>query len=245
MQSLALLNQKGGSGKTTSAISLGAVLSRKGHRVLLIDLDPQGSLSRWMSADDTRLTQLFEGRANPADVVQRTRFDNIEIAAADRSLSKLSSMRATRIRDGIKRLLTAAESHFDYALLDPPPSTGPLVLATLLSADGILAPVQAGLSAVDGLGDTLQLMRRVQERTESASFFGAFACRVDIRTRSDQQVPDLLKKELGDRAFDTFIRETVAVREAESARVPPPLYAPDATASTDYESLTDELLHHE
>ena len=245
MKTYALLNQKGGSGKTVSTISLGAVLAKRGFNVLLVDLDPQGSLSRWIQAKKSNMADLLEGSLPPAEVVEHTAHPRLEVAGADRSLSRVESMRARRLAKGLKKLLVAGESHYDYVLIDPPPSTGPLVLASLLAVDGVVAPVQAALSAVDGLGDTLQLMRRVQKRVEGAKLVGAFACRVDVRTRSDQQVPDLLKRELGDQAFNTYIRETVKVREAESARVPPPLYDAQATAAEDYESLTDELISYE
>ena len=112
-----------------------------------------------------------------------------------------------------------------------------------MTSHGVLSPVAASKSALDGLSDTMQLMRQVG----GAQLRGAFACRVDVRTTNDQQVAPLLTDRLGSvadggKAFSSFIRETVKVREAETAQVPPPFYDASMTAATDYRMITEELL---
>ena len=239
MKIYALCNQKGGSGKTTSTVSLGAVLARRGHQILLVDLDPQASMSKWVGDAGDEMRRLLLGELSPADAVRATKYDRLDYVPASRRLSEVEDVSVGKLLTGLEKLLAAARRHYDYVLIDPPPSTGALVSLSLMSSDGVIAPVQAGKGAVDGLTDTLQVIRLVG----GARLLGAFACRV-THTINDQQVPELLKEHLDSRAFDTYIRETVKVREAETASVPPPYYDAGATAAEDYERLTEEVLRH-
>lgn len=239
MKSYAFINLKGGSGKTSSCVSVAAVLAERGRDVLLIDLDPQASLTDWVRANRGGMTDLLSGRAQPSDVVQGTEYSHLDIVASDRSLARMEEVRAAKLASRLEQLIAAAEAHYDYVLIDPPPASGSLVLTALASSEGVLAPVQAGYGAVEALGETLQLMRAFG----GARLTGAFACRV-AHTVNDQQVPIYLQEELNS-AFSTFIRETVRVREAETAHVPLPYYDPDATATADYRSLVDELVERE
>lgn len=236
METCSLLNQKGGTGKTTSAVSLGAVWAKESYDVLLIDLDPQASLSRWISSPGKQGAQFLKEEIGIAEAAIGTDFQHIDLMPADRSLASLEDFRAGKLVRRIESLISAADAVYDFCLIDPPPSTGSLVLSAMLSADTVIAPVQAAQGALDGLTDTMGLIRQV-----GGNFGGAFACMVDIRTVNDKRVPELLRDQLGESAFDTFIRETVQVKEAEAEKVPPPLYAPDATATEDYENLAKEI----
>lgn len=240
MNIYALLNQKGGTGKTTSVTSLGAVWVSEGKDVLLIDLDPQASLSRWIGTSDSHCAQFLKEKIGVAEASVGTEWENMDLMPADRSLASLEDFRAGKLVRRLESLLETAESVYDVCLIDPPPSTGSLVLTAMLASEGVISPVQTGQGALDGLTDTMGLIRKV-----GGNFEGAFACQVDIRTVNDTQVPELLKDQLGQNAYDTFIRETVQVKEAEAEHVPPPIYAPDATATEDYRSLADEILTEE
>lgn len=237
MDTYALLNQKGGTGKTTSATSLGAVWASEDKDVLLVDLDPQASLSRWIGSSDSHCCQFFKEEIGVADVAVGTDWERLDLVPADRSLASLEDFRAGKLVRRLEALLEAAESVYDVCLIDPPPSTGSLVLTAMLASDGVISPVQTGQGALDGLTDTMGLIRQV-----GGNFEGAFACQVDVRTVNDTKVPELLKDQLGQNAYDTFIRETVQVKEAEAEHVPPPIYAPGATATEDYEALAAEIL---
>ncbi len=236
MKVCSLLNQKGGTGKTTSAVSLAAVWAAEDLDVLLIDLDPQASLSRWISSPGTQGAQFLKEEIGIGEAAIGTDFEGIDLVPADRSLASLEEFRAGKLVRRIESLVNAAEDVYDVCLIDPPPSTGSLVLTAMMSADSIVAPVQAAQGALDGLTDTMGLIRKI-----GGNFGGAFACMVDIRTVNDKRVPGLLRDQLGERAFDTFIRETVQVKEAEAENTPPPLYAPGATATEDYENLAEEI----
>ena len=239
MKSYSLVNLKGGSGKTTSAVSLAATLALEGQSILLVDLDPQGSATRWLgrARQHAGTPRLLAGEAPPADVVEVTDYEGLDIVTADRSLARLEETRPARLARYLEGLMEAAQkAGYAYVLLDPPPSVGSLVVASLLTTDGILAPVAASDGAVDALLDTLRLTRDVG----GAPLRAAFACRV-TRTVNDQQVPELLRDELGERAAAAFVRETVRVREAETAHVPLPIYAPEAAATLDYAQLAREI----
>jgi chromosome partitioning protein len=236
MNTYALLNQKGGTGKTTSVTSLGAVWASKGRDVLLIDLDPQASLSRWIGTSDFQCAQFLKEEIGVAEAAVGTEWENIDLMPADRSLASLEDFRAGKLVRRLESLLETAESVYDICLIDPPPSTGSLVLTAMLASEGVISPVQTGQGALDGLTDTMGLIRQV-----GGNFEGAFACQVDVRTVNDTRVPELLKDQLGQNAYDTFIRETVQVKEAEAEHVPPPIYAPEATATEDYRSLAAEI----
>lgn len=240
MKTFSLVNLKGGAGKTTSAVAIGAWLAEKGHRTLLIDLDPQGTLTRWLQAD-AQATQLMQGENSPE--LSPAAPDGLYVLGADRSLAQVESFRASKLARRLEKLLAASEDAFDFCLIDPPPSVGSLVLAALMASEGVISPVEASPGAVDGFSHTLQLI----QRTGGAGLSGAFACRVDLRTKSDQQVPPLLLDTLGDvrdggKALDLFVRETVQMREAQADHKPPHLYDRRMTAAADYEKIANQLL---
>ena len=244
MKVYALSNLKGGSGKTTSAVGLAEAFARQEHNVLMVDLDPQATLSRWVASPSEATTSLLDGTFS-GEAIRRVEVDasgRIDVITSNRSLAKMEDRRATKLAARLEALWSAS-SGYDFALLDPPPSVGALVLATLMASDGVLCPVEAGPGAVAGLEDTMQLIRR----TGAAGVQGAFACRVDVRTKSDKQIPRLLVDELGrladgGAAFDTFIREAVAVREAQTAHELLGAYSPSMTSVQDYTDLAREAL---
>lgn len=230
-------NQKGGAGKTTSVVSLAALWAEDGENTLVIDLDPQGSSSKWLRGSERAMGAFLQGKIDIGEAVEGTEHEHLDLAGADRSLATVESYKASKILSRLQELLEAAEDTYAHILIDPPPSTGSLVMTALMAADQVLVPVQASQSAIDGLTDTLHLTRQV-----GAPIAGIYACRVDQRTVNDREVPNLLRENLSE-AMDTHIRETVQVREAEADRTPLPIYAPEATATTDYQSLISEVDH--
>jgi chromosome partitioning protein len=234
MNTLSLLNQKGGTGKTTSVVSLADLWSRE-FDVLAVDMDPQASLSRWIASPQSRCMSFLSGDMGAPDAAVGTEW-GFDVVPSDRSLATLESRPVKKIVQRLEKLLSVARKSYDVCLIDPPPSTGFLVIASLVASDAVIAPVQTGQGAIDGLTDTIYLVNDFQSRFE-----GAFACKVDLRTVNDREMPGILKENFEDRAFDTFIRNTVQVKEAEAEGTPPPSYSPDATATEDYESLANEI----
>jgi chromosome partitioning protein len=224
-------------------VGIAGALARRGRSVLALDLDPQGTLSHWLADRAGTASALLAGdlgdvHVQPVDVDG----GRIDLVPADRSLARFDDDRAARLSKQLERLWEAA-SGYDVALIDPPPSVGALVLAALMASDGALSPVEAGPGATDGLKDTLQLV----SQTGAAPVRGIFACRVDVRTSLDMQVPDGLRDSFGavkdgGRAFQTYVRQAVAMREAQAARELPAGYDSGMTAVQDYDDLTDEIL---
>jgi chromosome partitioning protein len=243
MNVYSLVNLKGGSGKTTSTVCLSEAIKAAGYEVLVVDLDPQATLSRWLAGTADHATQLLDGSFDSEEHISVVPPVDVHLIASNRSLARSEDKRAAKLARRLERLFEAIEGFYDYVLIDPPPSVGSLVLAALMASDGVLAPVEASAGAVDGFTDTLGLMRR----TGGAQLQGAFACRVDVRTNSDMQVPRLLTDEFGPvdgggKAFRTFIRETVKMREAQTAHSYPSRYDPGMTAVLDYNAVALELL---
>lgn len=246
MKVLTFANLKGGSGKTTSAVSISEALAKRDQDVLVVDLDPQGTLSRWLGDRSNSATSLLSGdfeniKIQSVDLGEDVN-GSIDALTADRSLAQMDDTRAAKLSKRLEKLWSAS-SGYHYALIDPPPSVGALVLGALMASDGVISPVEAGPGAMDGLKDTLQLINR----TGAASLIGAFACRVDVRTKLDTQVRDGLLDELGavddgGKAFRTHVREAVAMREAQTSGLTPGLYDNSMTAVEDYKNLTTELL---
>lgn len=243
MKVYSLVNLKGGSGKTTSVICLSEALASAGCKVLAIDLDPQATLSRWMRETADHATQLLDGSFDGEKHIDVIPPVDVHLVASNRSLARSEDRRASKLARRLERLFEAVGDFYDYTLIDPPPSVGSLVLASLMASDGVLSPVEASAGAVDGFTDTLGLMRR----TGGAQLKAAFACRVDIRTNSDMQVPRLLADEFGPvdkggKAFRSFVRETVKMREAQTDHSYPGRYDAQMTAVLDYNALALELL---
>lgn len=252
MHTISFLNQKGGTGKTTSVVSLADIWARD-HDVLVLDFDPQSSLSRWVDEPDSLCSEYLCDDLEASEVAVGTDW-GFDLVPADRSLALFDAKEGLmaevdaiednvmeRVLNKLRRLISVAETVYDYLLIDPPPSTGKLSIGTIGPSDSIISPVEPGQGAVDGLTDTINLIDKLQVTPQDGRFKGAFACMIDLRTTNDSETPNLLKNALKEKAFDAFIRRTVDVREAENEGIPLPSYAPDSTATEDYESLAQEI----
>jgi len=230
----AFANLKGGAGKTTSAVSIADILSTWGH-VLVLDLDPQGTLSVWTAERTEAARELLTGDFRPSEHVVPVR-EGLDVIPSNRSLERATEKRPSELASRLERLWGAI-SGYDHVLMDTPPQAGELVTAALLSADDVLCPVAPGRGAVDGLIHLLDYTRRIG----GAGLRSAFACNVDIRSKLHKQVPADLVEKLGEKASRYFVRSTVQLQEAETASELPSNYCPGATAWEDYRALTADL----
>lgn len=250
METLTLANLKGGAGKTTSAVCMAEEVASRGHPVLLVDWDPQATLSSWISDRGPSATELARGELSSVrrSTAQAGEGDTgggagrIDLVAADRSLAETGSGRAATLARHLEAYLEAAAEGYDLALVDVQPSVGPLVLGALMATGRALVPVEAGPGAVEGLHHTRQLL----QRTGAGSVAAAWACRVDVRRSLDKKARGTVRKatgplEEGGAGADTQIREAVAVPEAQAAGEWPRAYDPGMTPLDDYADLTDEL----
>jgi chromosome partitioning protein len=250
LSTLSLANLKGGAAKTVSSVVFSEIMARAGASVLLVDLDPQGTASAWLSERSGTATNLLTGDFDPSNeitvVAEPQDGGRLDMVTSNRSLEDAAERRPSDLSRRLEKLWRGAEGGYDVGIVDTPPQAGELVTAALLSTAGILVPVAAGRGAVDGLQHVLQYTRRIG----GPNVKGAFACNVDARTYLDRRVAEQLVDQLGllsegGRACRHYVRSTVSVREAEADGSPLGSYAPRSTAWADYNALAGELYQGE
>lgn len=249
MRILAIVNQKGGSGKTTSAVNLAACLAEASRRVLLVDLDPQCSATKWIGRGLDTGTGVFgvlTGQAGLAEIIRPAAgAEGVDLAPASRHL--VGAERALSAEVGAERLLAEAlvpvRDAYDYVLLDCPPTLGLLTVNALAAADGVLVPVEASPMALQGLADLLNTIERARARINPGlSLDGIVLCRVNGRNVADRQAVEAVKKHQAEATLSTVIRETVRLREAPSWGKPVTVSAPGSHGAQDYRVMAQELI---
>ncbi|PZO67439.1 MAG: chromosome partitioning protein ParA [Paracoccus denitrificans] len=243
---IAIANQKGGVGKTTTTINLGAALADRGVRTLLIDLDPQGNASTGLGvpADDRDVTSydLLMGDATVADAAHPTGVANLSIVPATSDLSSadidLSTQDARTLR--LRRALSDADA--DIVLIDCPPALGLLTLNAMVAAESVLVPLQAEFFALEGLSQLMLTVREVRQVNKDLRYEGVLLTMVDGRNNLSQQVEADARKELGDMVFKTVIPRNVRVSESPSHAKAVIHYDPASKGSQAYLALADEIL---
>jgi chromosome partitioning protein len=246
---LAIANQKGGVGKTTTAINLGTALAAVGQRVLLVDLDPQGNASTGLGIGRSarRLTtyDLLIGRASSAEVVIATAIPNLAIipATIDLSAVELELVEEDRRVFRLEDALAGIEEPFDYVLIDCPPSLGLLTVNALVAADAVLVPLQCEFFALEGLSLLLKTVERVRRNFNlRLAVEGVVLTMYDRRNNLSNQVETDVRAFLGERVFATVIPRNVRVSEAPSYGKPVLLYDLRCPGSIAYLDLAREML---
>lgn len=248
---LAIANQKGGVGKTTTTINLGAALAESGHKVLIVDLDPQGNASTGLGvrAEDRALTTydfLFED-VPEEQVVTRTDNANLDIIPATVDLSSAdmellaNENRSFLLKEALGRVETGSR-RYDYVLIDCPPSLNLLTVNAMVAASSVLVPLQSEFFALEGLS---QLMLTVREIRQTANprlrIEGIVLTMYDARNNLSQQVEADARDNLGDLVFKTIVPRNVRVSEAPSYAMPVLTYDPTSKGATAYRALATEL----
>lgn len=252
MRTIAVVNQKGGTGKTTTAVNLGASLAEKGRRVLLIDLDPQYSATTWISTHEVRegVFGLFldPEESSLADIVQPTGTENLWLAGASDHLVGAEKVLATT--PGAETILGEkitglGEGRFDYLLIDCGPTLSVLTVNALTAARELLVPVECHVMGLQGLAQLLRTVERVRKRLNPDLLItGILACRLDQRTNHGPEVVAKLRARFPE-TYRTAIRENVRLAECPSMRKPITTYAPVSTGAKDYRALAEELIVQE
>jgi chromosome partitioning protein len=244
---LAVVNQKGGVGKTTTAVNLSAALALLGYFILLVDLDPQGNSTSGLgiSKSGLRLT-VYESLVAGGSIdssIQRTAVEGLDIAPSDVRLAGAevelvsSIARETKLRAALR----SAQDRYDAILIDCPPSLGLLTVNALTAADACLIPLQPEYYALEGLSSLLTTIELVRKHLNPAlTIAGVLLTMVDSRTKLSDQVADEVRRHLGDKVFQTLIPRTVRLAEAPSYGEPIFTYAPDSRGAGAYHDLAGE-----
>lgn len=245
---IAIANQKGGVGKTTTAINLATALAATGWRTLMIDLDPQGNASTGIGVgaeerERTSYDLLIDGRSL-GEVTRGTRIPGLDVVPATVDLSG-AEVELVGVDDRTGRLKSAlfGDSRHDVCLIDCPPSLGLLTLNALTAADTLLVPLQCEFFALEGLSQLLKTVEQVQQRFNPAlGIVGVVLTMFDRRNRLTDQVADDVRSCLGNLVFDTVIPRNVRLSEAPSHGLPALVYDHTCAGSQAYMALARELI---
>jgi len=248
MKVIAVTNQKGGVGKTTSAVNIAFYLAKEGKRVLLIDFDPQGNATSGMGVDKTKLEytvlDVIQNDMPLADVVLPTKHKNLSLVPATPHLAN-AEVELAQADKRFSRLKLALSNlkDYDYAIIDSPPSLSLLTVNGLIASDYLLLPVQAEFYAMEGLGQLLETMNLVRKAMNpTLELIGVLVTMMDTRTTLAGQVHEEIKKHFPGKVFDTTIPRNVRLAEAPSHGVPVGAYDRFSKGAKAYKNVTKELL---
>lgn len=246
---VAIANQKGGVGKTTTAINIATALAATGWRTLLIDFDPQGNASTGIGIDAaSRLRSSYDmvvDQVPAADCIQHTRIPGLDIipATVDLSGAEVELVSVVNRTDRMRQSLAAEDLHYDICFIDCPPSLGLLTLNALSAADTLLVPLQCEFFALEGLSQLLTTVERVQQRFNAdLGIVGIALTMYDRRNRLTDQVADDVRSCLGGLVFESTIPRNVRLSEAPSHGLPALIYDHACAGSRAYMALARELI---
>ena len=246
---IAVVNQKGGVGKTTSAVNLAAAVGQGGKSVLLVDIDPQGNATSGMGLNKRELAKssydvIING--TPAkEVIKHTEFDGVDVLPANMNLAgaELELVDSSKRESNLKNALLLVKGEYDFIFMDCPPSLGLITLNALCAADTVLVPIQCEYYALEGLSQLISTVRQVKRLyNPMLEIEGVLLTMYDGRLNLTQQVVDELKRFFPKKVYSTPIPRNVKLSEAPSYGQPVMYYDKRSTGAAAYGSLADEFL---
>lgn len=246
---ISVTNQKGGVGKTTSAVNIAYYLAKQGKKTLLIDFDPQGNATSGLGIDkqalESTMSDVILEQKQLIDVILPTEHDNLFVAPATPHLAntEVELAQANRRFTRLKNAIGTLPPHYDFILIDSPPSLSLLTVNGLIAAQYVLLPVQAEFYALEGLGQLLETMKLVRKSMNpTLDLVGVLPTMVDGRTTLSGQVHEEIKKHFPGKVFKTTIPRNIRLAEAPSHGLPVGAYDRFSKGARAYKAVTKELL---